>query len=134
MTADLLLGIRAGWGVALLAAPRPLLRGLAHVDDPADRAAVVVLRVLGARHLAQVVVEALGPRPLLRYVGIATDGLHALTAIGLAALDPRWRRGALTDTAVAALFAAGNAAALRARSEAAPPAPRAGSSRKEVPT
>ena len=99
-------GLRIGWGAALIAAPRPLLRGLARVDDPADRVAVAVLRVLGARHVAQAVVEALWPQPVVRYLGTAVDGLHALTAVGLAVLNPRWRRGALTDTAIAASFAA----------------------------
>src|SRR5690349_19706849 len=95
-----------GWGAALVAAPRPLLRGLARADDPADRIAVAVLRVLGVRHVGQALVEVLGPQPAVRYLGAAVDGLHALTAVGLAVLDPRWRRGALTDTAIAAFFAA----------------------------
>ena len=99
-------GLRIGWGAALITAPRPLLRGLARVDDPADRVAVAVLRVLGARHVAQAVVETLWPQPVVRYLGTAVDGLHALTAVGLAVVDARWRRGALTDTAIAASFAA----------------------------
>jgi hypothetical protein len=99
-------GLRIGWGAALIVAPRPLLRGLARVDQPADRVAVGVLRVLGVRHVGQAVAETLGPQPVVRYLGIAVDGLHALTAVGLAAVDRRWRRGALTDTVIAALFAA----------------------------
>ena len=87
--------VRVGWGAALIAAPRPLLRGLARADGPADRVAVAVLRVLGVRHVAQAVGEMLGPQPIVRYLGAAVDGLHALTAVGLAVLDPRWRRGAL---------------------------------------
>ena len=106
-------GLRLGWGAALVAAPRPLLRGLARVHDPADRGAVAVLRVLGVRHVGQALVEALGPQPAVRYLGAAVDGLHALTAAGLAVLDPRWRRGALTDTAIAAFFAAGTAVSTR---------------------
>jgi hypothetical protein len=109
-----LLGIRVAWGVVLVAAPRPLLRAVAGRDDPGDRIAVVVLRVLGARHLAQAALEGLGPQPVLRYLGTAVDGLHALTALGLAVLDPRWRRAALTDSAVATAFAAATAAVLRA--------------------
>jgi hypothetical protein len=68
--------------------------------------AAAVLRVLGVRHIGQAVVEAPGPQPVVRYLGAAVDGLHALTAVGLAVIDPRWRRGALTDTAIAAFFAA----------------------------
>ena len=104
-----LTGLRIGWGAALIAAPRPLLRGLAHAEAPTDRVAVGVLRVLGVRHLAQAVVESLGPQPFVRYLGAAVDGLHALTAAGLAVLDRRWRRGALTDTAIAASFAVSTA-------------------------
>jgi hypothetical protein len=102
-------GLRIGWGTALVAAPRPLLRGLARADAPAERVAVAVLRVLGVRHVGQAVVEMLGPQPVVRYLGAAVDGLHALTAVGLAVVDPRWRRGALTDTAITAFFAATNA-------------------------
>jgi hypothetical protein len=61
--------------------------------------------------------EAFGSQPFLRYMGIAADGLHAVTAVGLAVLDPRWRRGALTDTAIAILFAAATAAVVRNRKE-----------------
>jgi hypothetical protein len=89
------------------------LRLLARADAPADRVAVAVLRVLGLRHVGQAVVEVLGPQPVVRHLGAAVDGLHALTAVGLAVLDPRWRRGALTDTAVAAFFAAATAASTR---------------------
>jgi hypothetical protein len=105
--------VRIGWGAALIAAPRPLLRGLARADEPVGRVAVAVLRVLGLRHVAQAVVETLGPQPAVRYLGTAVDGLHALTAVGLAVLDPRWRRGALTDTAIAASFAAATAISAR---------------------
>jgi len=99
-------GLRIGWGAALVVAPRPLLLGLARADAPADPVAAAVLRVLGVRHIGQAVVEVLGPQPVVRYLGAAVDGLHALTAVGLAVIDPRWRRGALTDTAIAAFFAA----------------------------
>jgi hypothetical protein len=106
-------GLRIGWGAALVAAPQPLLRLLARADAPADRVAVAVLRVLGLRHVGQAVVEVLGPQPVVRYLGAAVDGLHALTALGLAVLDPRWRRGALTDTAIAASFATATAVSTR---------------------
>ena len=97
---------RAGWGLALLVAPRPLLRTVARVERPVPRAAVVALRVLGVRHLAQTLAEALGPWPTVGYLGVGTDGLHALSDVGLAVLAPRWRRAAPVDTAVAAAFTA----------------------------
>lgn len=94
--------LRAGWGVVLLSAPRPLLRLVGEAVDPK---AVVVLRVLGARHVGQSVLEASFPRPAVGYLSAAVDGMHALTGLGLALMASRWRRGALIDAAVATAFA-----------------------------
>lgn len=102
--------MRAAWGVALLSVPRPLLR---RMDQPVQRTSVVVLRVLGARHVAQSVLETCGPRPVVGYLGAGADGLHALTGVALAVMAPRWRRGALVDCAVAASFAVLTAATTR---------------------
>ncbi len=107
---------RACWGLALLVAPRPLLRTVARVERPVPRGAVVTMRVLGARHLAQTVVEAVGPWPTVGYLGVGTDGLHALSDVGLAVLAPRWRRGALVDTAIATAFTASTIRSLLIRS------------------
>jgi hypothetical protein len=91
-----------------------LLRVVARVDVPPDRLAVIVLRVLGARHLAQTVFEVVGSQPAVRYLGVGVDALHGLTAVGLAVVDPRWRRGALIDTAIATSFAVATAVTVRA--------------------
>jgi hypothetical protein len=104
---------RACWGLTPLLAPRPLLRAVDRVVWPVPRAALVAMRVLGARHLAQTVVEVVGPWPTVGYLGAGTDGLHALSDVGLAVLAPRWRRGALADTAVAAAFTASTIRSLR---------------------
>jgi hypothetical protein len=99
------LGARLSWGVALVAAPRPLLRGLARLDRPAHPGAVAAIRVLGARHLAQTVIEVVAPQHVVGYLGAGTDALHAVSDLGLAILAPRWRRVALIDAAIATFFA-----------------------------
>jgi hypothetical protein len=96
-------GLRAAWGVVLLTAPRALLRAL---DQTVDRKAVVVLRVLGARHVGQSVLVACSSRPAVGYLSATVDGVHALTGLGLALVASHWRRGALIDCAVASAFAA----------------------------
>ena len=95
---------RLGWGATLLTAPEPVLHALARSSGAAPRSALVVLRILGARHLAQAAVEEWGPHPAVLRLGVAVDAVHALTTAVFAAADPRWRRAALTDTAVAATF------------------------------
>jgi hypothetical protein len=57
--------------------------------------------VLGVRHLLQTGVEAFATPPAVHYLGAAADELHALSGIGLAVLDRRWRRAALIDSAIA---------------------------------
>lgn len=104
---------RVAWGVLLLAAPHVVL-AVSHGDDPHDRAARRVLRILGCRHLAQTAVELAGPRPAVQYLGAGVDGIHALTSAGLAALDRRWRRSAVIDAAVASGFAVGTGVTARA--------------------
>jgi hypothetical protein len=93
--------VRTAWGALLLLAPDPVLRRVAGQRTPDPRARAV-LRVLGARHLAQAAALPVLPAGL----GAAVDALHAATAAALALLAPRWRRGALLDTAVATGFAA----------------------------
>ena len=47
-------------------------------------ATLVTMRVLGVRHLAQTLVDVVGPWPTVGYLGAGTDGLHALSDVGLA--------------------------------------------------
>lgn len=100
---------RIAWGATLLAVPSRVL----DVTDGRDRrrgaAPPAVLRVLGARHLLQAALEPAGRRPGLRVLGAIVDGLHALSGLGLAAFDPRWRRAALADAAIATAFSAASA-------------------------
>jgi hypothetical protein len=96
--------VRAVYGVALVAAPGPLLR-LAGGGAPPGRAALVTARVLGARHLAQAAASALWPSPAVLTAGLATDLTHASSLLVLADLRPRYRRLAGTDALVASAFA-----------------------------
>jgi len=95
--------LRAAWGGALLIAPRPALRLLGAGDVPVS--GLVVVRVLGARQVLQAVITRARPaRPVLIAGGV-TDTLHFLSDVLLAAVQPRWRRPALTDAALTATFA-----------------------------
>ena len=106
MTARVARAARACWGLALLVAPRALLRAVERGERPVPPAALVTMRVLGARHLAQTLADVAGPWPTVGYLGAGTDGLHALSDLGLAVVAPRWRRAALIDTVIATAFTA----------------------------
>lgn len=97
------LALRAAWGTALLASPGTVLGlfGGADVGTTPRR----VMRVLGAWHLAQAAVEWAGGGRA-RQVGMVVDLLHAATSVGFAVIDPRWRRAALSDSAITAGFVA----------------------------
>jgi hypothetical protein len=94
---------RAVWGVALLGAPRPLLRAL---RTRPDSSAVFTARVLGARHLLQALATTARPTQTVRRIGAAVDATHALTAIAVAAFDGRRRLPALIETGLAAAWIA----------------------------
>lgn len=110
--------VRAGWGALLLGAPGLVLRSFGHRPV---RPQTLVVRALGARHLAQAaLISPTSPR-WTRVAGAAVDGLHAATAVALGVADRRWRRAVLADAAVAGAFmTAGWALAVR------PPRPRSG--------
>jgi hypothetical protein len=99
----LLASVRGAWAIALLSVPGHLIRW-AGGDD--SRRARSVGRVLGARHLLQACLVAAGWRPAIWPLGPAADLAHAATAAGLAAVDRRWRRVGIIDTALATSFAA----------------------------
>lgn len=95
--------IRAGWGAVLLAAPAEVLSHLQGVQ--VDREAIVVTRILGARHLAQALLSGVDPGPEVLAAGVWVDTVHSATALGLAAIDRRRARGGVTDAVVAASWA-----------------------------
>lgn len=104
--------IRAGWGAALLLAPRHVLTHVHHVR--VDTKAIAITRILGARQLTQAALSGANPSPEVLAMGVWVDSAHAATGIALAALDRSRARAALTDTAVAALWAGGGYRDLRA--------------------
>jgi hypothetical protein len=90
---------RAAYGLFLLLTPGAAVR-LAS-GESADRVSATVGRVLGLRHLAQaLVIDLAGTRGwLLR--GVAIDATHALSMVGIAALNRSYRRSAAFDAALA---------------------------------
>jgi len=61
------------------------------------------VRVLGGRQLVQAAAELFGG-PVARTPAAVVDASHAVSCLGVAAVDRRWRRAALTDAVVAAGF------------------------------
>ena len=94
--------VRAAWGAACVLVPRRVA-GLA--GDAPDRRAVVVTRVLGARHLVQAAFTLRAPGPAVLAAGAWVDTVHAATAVVLAVVDRRRARSALVDAAVATAWA-----------------------------
>jgi len=99
---------RAAFGVTLAARPREVLVA---VGTRSDRLAVVYTRVLGIRHLAQALLTLWRSGSALRYGAAAVDGLHALSALALAATSERHRRALIANAATAGMFALGDVAA-----------------------
>jgi hypothetical protein len=102
---------RGTYGVLLLSAPGSLIRlAGGSAGNPRARA---VARLLGARHLAQAVLAAVGPSPALLALGAEVDLLHCASMMALGGADAPSRRIAFTDGVVAAAFAADGIAAAR---------------------
>lgn len=99
-----LVTVRALLGAIYLTEPQwiPGLLGVA-----VDSRARLVVRILGARQLLQAALMAAMPSPPTWLLAGAVDALHAGSMLGLAALDARWRRAALTDAAAAIALAGG---------------------------
>ncbi len=95
--------IRAGWGAALLAAPRAVLTGVRAVH--VDRKALIITRILGARQLVQASMSGINPTPEILAAGVWVDAVHSLTAFGLAVADRNRARVGVVDGLVAALWA-----------------------------
>jgi hypothetical protein len=94
---------RAGYGAALLCAPGPMI-GVCTRQSPSLRARRVA-RILGVRHLAQAVVTARSPGPVVVAVGVLVDLLHAASMFALAAADQSLRRAELADALAATALA-----------------------------
>lgn len=94
---------RAGWGLALLTAPRAVMENVHRIE--VDSKSVAVARILGARHVTQALLSGWRPSPEVLAMGVWVDAVHALTALGLAAVDRSRARAGLTDVAAAAIWA-----------------------------
>ena len=110
--------VRACYGAALLCAPGPAL-GLATGQAQSPRARSVV-RILGARHLAQAVLTLWRPRRGgVPWPGAGIDACHAASMLALAAAEPRVRGAGIADALAATAFTATGALSGAGR---APPA------------
>ena len=93
----------------LIVAPRFLLRLVAGREP--DASAVWFARVLGARQVTEAAALAAGGSAGWMRAGAAVDGIHAATAVVLAARrpTPEHRRELLVNAVVAAVVAADGA-------------------------
>jgi hypothetical protein len=113
--------VRTGYGALLLIAPDPVIRLV--TGGPADRRTRAVVRVLGARHALQGLLSAGAPGPTVLALGVEVDLAHAVSMVGLAALNPLRRRAGRVDALCAGVFAAvGLVLARRQSSHRAAPA------------
>lgn len=86
-----------------MAAPRAVLSRVHGAE--VDRKAVVVVRILGARHLVQAALSGIKPSPELIAAGAWVDTVHSVTAFGLAATDRYRAADGITDAVIAAAWA-----------------------------
>jgi hypothetical protein len=105
--------VRAAYGAALCCAPGAMLRLEGGPGTAASAGARTVARILGGRHIVQAVLSAARPTPAVLAAGAGTDVLHSASMIALAALDRPRRRLGLSDSLMAAAFAAGGWALAR---------------------
>lgn len=103
--------VRAGVGVFHLACPGAFAHQL--IEGQLSDGARNVVRVLGARQVAQALASGRTPTRAVLYLGAEVDIAHATSMIVLAVIGRRYRRAALSDAAVAAAFAVAGLAAAR---------------------
>lgn len=96
---------RVGWGGLLVVAAPRLIRA---IGLPSDTRTIVVVRVLGLRHLVQAAVVRQKASSVR--VGAWIDLIHGSSMVVFALLDAPKRRAALLDAVVAFGFAAGGLA------------------------
>ena len=91
------------WGAALLVAPDPTVRTVtgSRVVPPAP-----VVRVLGARRIVQQALVTVTSAPLVAWLAVTTDVLHAGSMVAAARIWPQYRRAELTSAGIAAGSAA----------------------------
>jgi hypothetical protein len=110
-TETVLASVRAGYGAVQLAVPA--WSAEQRLGGPLDSATLRVVRVLGARQVTQAGLALAFPAEPLLGLGVAVDGLHALSMVPVAAATPRWRRPALVSGLTATAFAIAGVLAAR---------------------
>lgn len=100
----LLEALRALYGLLELTMPDTVSGAV--LGKRPDKRLRVVLRILGARHLAQAALAMRNPGDV-HALGGTVDLLHAASMLALGLIDPRRRRAATLNSCIAALFAAG---------------------------
>lgn len=93
--------VRALWGVLLLLAPRSLLDRVGN----SSRAVAHVTRILGARHLAEVVILSRRRGRVPPRWPVLVDVAHGATMVAVAICSRRFRRDALASAGAAGLLA-----------------------------
>ena len=94
--------VRLGLGVVAVARPQWLLRGLRAADGTRVRR---VVRVLGARHVAQAGAGVLLRRHWSPRLDVAVELVHAASTVVLVVVFPSHRRAAVASGAVALALA-----------------------------
>ena len=94
---------RAVYGVFLLVASNTIVE---IVTGERSRMAVTVGRLIGTRHVIQALALSQTRSEDWKAVGIATDILHALSMVAVAALSERYRRLAVLAAAAAGVWGA----------------------------
>ncbi len=94
----------ATWGLALVFAPRRVIRSVQ--TSEADTSEVVVARTLGARHVAQAAVLLRRPTEGWMLAGAGVNGLHSVSLLLLGAADRRRRHLAECGAATAGIWCA----------------------------
>ncbi|MGH9070887.1 MAG: hypothetical protein ACRDX8_06910 [Acidimicrobiales bacterium] len=95
--------VRAVWGAVELVRPNLAFGRVS--GRPLESEEVPVVRVLGARQVAQALVSAKFPTPTVLRLGAVVDGLHSLSMVGAGLALSKYRRHALTSAGLAAAFA-----------------------------
>ena len=103
--------LRVGYGAAQIIAP--LWATGQRLDQPDDRPARVLVRLLGARQIVQAGLSWPAPSAPVTALGIVVDALHAATMAAMATIEPRWRRTAMLSALTAAAWAGSGLVAVR---------------------
>jgi hypothetical protein len=108
----LLAGAHLGQAVALLVQPPGVLRS---ITGRGSAPPAWIVRVLGARLLAQATSEVIAPGRNLLRLGVLVDLTHAASMLIAARVWPRYRRAALASAGSAGVSALAGALLVRGR-------------------